>query len=121
MTYGIGLRNFPYPSIDETIEIALSSKFKDEVAGASALLYELDREGQEIRKPLLKSIEQIIPNISKDRFETIYWRTKIHDKTNNREIMGKNLSEIEADYAYYIQTAEHAEILREKTTTANKL
>ena len=118
--YGIGLRSFPYCSIEETIEIALTSEFPDEIAGASALLFELDRRGLEIREPLLNSIEVRKTEISMDRFETIYWRTEIYDKTNNRQTMGKKLEEIESDSMYYFETSERAKDLKEKITTANK-
>ena len=120
INYGIGLRYFPYCSIEETIEIALTSEFQDEVAGASALLWELDRQGLEIRVPLLNSIELRKPEITKDRFETIYWRTEIYDKTNNRETIGKKFEEIEGDSKYYSETSERAKKLKELITTANK-
>lgn len=119
MNYGIGLRSFPYCSIEETIKIALNSEFPDEVAGASALLWELDRQGLEIREPLLNSIEVRKSEITVDRFETIYWRTEIYDQTNNRETVGKKFEEIEADSKYYLETSERAKDLKEKITTAN--
>jgi hypothetical protein len=117
INYGIGLRTFPYTTIDETIEIVLTSNSPDEVAGASALLFKLDRQGLDIRKPLLNSIEERSSEVSPDRFETIYWRTEIYDKTNNRKVIGKQFEEVKADSVYYIETADRAKELKEKITT----
>ncbi|MGV6860195.1 MAG: hypothetical protein ACWA41_00395 [Putridiphycobacter sp.] len=114
INYGVGIRTIPYPSIEETIEIALNFKYPDEVAGASALLFELDRQGFEIRKPLLDSIEKQRSEILADRFETIYLRTKIYDKTNNRDTTGKKIEDIKMDSKYYIETANRAEELKGK-------
>lgn len=120
VSYGIGLRRIPYPTIDETIEIALTSNYNDEVSGASALLFEFDRQGLEIRDSILQRLEDNISNISIDRFDTIYWRTEIYDKTNNRETFGKSLEEIEKDSQHYISTSNRAKELKNKITTANK-
>lgn len=116
--FRIGLRRFPYPSIGETIQIALYSKFEDEVAGAAALLYEYDRQGQDVREPLLNSIEQVIHDISRDRFEAIYWRSEIFDPTNNRDVKGKSIGEIEADANHYRETATRAKALHARIIAA---
>ncbi len=117
---GTGLRCFPYCSIKTTIHIALNSDDTDEVDGAATLLYEFDRQGHEVRKPLLEAIEKRLAHISLDRFETIYWRTALYDKTNNRSIVGKKWAEIKKDASFFLETAEWANTLREKISGANK-
>jgi len=110
----IGLRKYPYPSIEAIVSIALTSTHMDEVSGAAALLWELDRKGIEIRTHLLQELESQLDEISNERFEIIYWRAELYDITNNRTILNKSFQEIEKDAAYYRVTASKANELREK-------
>ncbi len=110
----IGLRRYPYPSIEEIVSIASKSIYLDEVSGAAALLWELDRKGIKVRTHLLKELELMLNEISIERFEIIYWRTEIYDTTNNISLLDKSDQEIENDAAYYRLTALKAKELREK-------
>ena len=114
MNAGYGIRKVPYPSMQETISIALNSTFMDEVGGAAALLHDYHFQGANVREPLLNLLEDQIHEISKERFETLYWRAELYDKSNLQPIMFKTYATIKKEANFYSDTAERANKLIEK-------
>jgi hypothetical protein len=110
---GIGLRKYPYPSFEETIRIALTSEFEDEVDGASAFICEHDNDGQ-AKRLLIEAIEEDIQSTNPDRFNIIYWRAELYDSTNKRPAVGKHYSEVTRDHAHFVELAERAKLLKQQ-------
>ncbi|MEP1487904.1 MAG: hypothetical protein ABJK28_05715 [Algibacter sp.] len=117
ITNGIGLRIYPYPTVKTIIEIAINSIYLDEVAGASALLFEKDRLGENVREELILKLTKNLNKVSKEYFEIIYWRTEFYSNTNERDTMNKKYSEVQEDYDFYIQTANRIKKLRKKVNS----
>jgi len=111
---GIGLRRYPYPSIEEIIRVALTSKYFDEIDGASGLLLNMEYDKIEFRDMLLSEIEKNINDINEDRFEIIYNRAELYDTLNKREILGKHYTEIEKDAEHFKELMTKAERLRQR-------
>jgi hypothetical protein len=110
---GVGLRRFPYPSTEEIIRIALTSKYYDEIDGACGLLLDMEYDKIEFREMLLSEIEKNINNIDKDRFDIIYNRAELYDTLNKREILGKHYKQIEKDAEHFKELMTKAERLRQ--------
>jgi hypothetical protein len=115
----LGLRRFPNPSVAQTILIALSSPYEDEISGAAAMLYDYDLKGIEVRSQLLQEIEFRKEQISKERYEILYERMELYNFTNNRVKIGMSIQEIAQNAEYYIQTSLRAKRLKDKITIAN--
>ncbi|EKB48202.1 hypothetical protein [Cecembia lonarensis] len=117
---GIGLRRFPYPSTKEIIRIALTSKYFDEIDGASGLLLDMEFDKVEFREMLISEIEKNINNIDKDRFEIIYNRAELYETLNKREVLGKHYKQIEKDAEYFKELMAKAEGLRQRLKQIKK-
>jgi len=92
----------PKPTTEEMIEIVLNSNDHDEVEGAAhRLLYDEEELMIEFRPQLadklkLWNLENISKN-EKERLRTIILNTKLKDTRNKRNVVGKNLKEIQSD------------------------
>lgn len=111
---GIGLRRYPYPSIEEIIRVALTSKYIDEIDGASGLLLDMEHDKIEFRDMLLSEIEKNINDINEDRFEIIYNRAELYNRLNKRDILGKHYTEIEKDAEHFKELMIKAVRLRQR-------
>jgi len=110
---GIGLRKYPYPSILEAIDIALTTNYDDEADGAAAFLLEYEKDG-EFRELLIERLEQSANEITLTRFEIIYHRAELYSKLNRRPTKGKHISQIKRDYEYFVDLANRANTLKKK-------
>lgn len=118
----LGLRKYPYPDIYKIIEIALISTFMDEVAGACALLHQLEWNNRfEFREILLNEIYKRINSIEEQRMEIIFERTELSDFSNKRDVLGKTIYEVEDDAQYFQNLTKFAIELKKKVTSANHL
>ena len=109
----IGLRKYPYPTFEETIRIALTTEFVDEIDGASAFIYEHDKDGS-AKELLIQEIEKDVQSINPERFNIIYWRAELFDSTNKRPIIGKHYSDVDRDHQHFIELAERVEKLKQQ-------
>lgn len=107
------LKKVPVLTIDELIDIALTSNNINEIIGASIDL--LSRENyfkDEFREKLIIKIEKyIISTLSAfdlDRLKIIIYETRIYDETNEREIVSKTYQDIQKDAAFFKEIANKA-------------
>ena len=106
----------PAPTTEQMIEIALTSDDNDEVEGAShRLLIEEEEEMKDFRPHLVGRLQAIdisgLSNTDKKRIRTIIFNTHLLEKENKREVVGKTLSQIQADSDYFTSVGEFAERL----------
>ena len=111
---GYGYREYPIPELKELIEIAVDSDVKDEIVGASRLLYALEWKGIEFREKLLERMDASVDSISRSKFEYIYEHANLGNLGNLREIMFKSSQEVTADHEYYKELYRRAERIRER-------
>jgi hypothetical protein len=106
----------PRPTTEEMIEIALTSDDHDEVEGAAhRLLFEEEEEMKDFRPRLVERLQSIdilgLSNTDKKRIRTIILNTHLTDKQNKREVVGKSITEIQADSDYFTNVGQFAEKL----------
>ncbi|MFT5823271.1 MAG: hypothetical protein ACI8ZM_004532 [Crocinitomix sp.] len=106
--YPKGIRHFPYLSVPDTIEVICSSIYDDEIKGACRLLLENEWLGMEFREQLLNEIEKRQINVKKKKYKLIFQAAELDNTTNKRDTLNKTLTNIEADYKYYLDLAERA-------------
>ena len=104
----------PPPTTDELIDIALFSKYTDEVSVAAARLYfEEQTDKKEFRKQLVDRMNQIdfehLDEIEKERIKTIIQASQLTDRLNKREIIGKHFTEIQKDAAFFNSIADRVQ------------
>jgi immunity protein 27 of polymorphic toxin system len=107
------LKRIPKLTIDELIEVALSSTDRNDIIGASLELSERERNDKEdFRQKLLQRILGIdlsnLTEFDKERIALIIYKSDLHDATNRKEIVGKTIAEIQDDATYYRSAAENA-------------
>ena len=104
----------PAPTTDQLINIALNTKYVDEIsAAATRLNIEEQSEKKEYRQKLTDKlttidISKLAPS-EKERIKTIILASQLTDRVNKREIVGKHFSEIQADAIYFKVVADNAE------------
>lgn len=104
----------PKPTTEEMIEIALTSSDNDEVEGAVHRLF-LEEEDQkvEFRPALIRRLKGIdiskLDPDEKKNIKTIIINGHLADKTNKREVIGKQFSEIQKDVQFFNEMGEIAE------------
>lgn len=106
----------PRPTTEEMIEIALTSNDHDEVQGAAhRLLFEEEEEMKDFRLGLVERLQRIdltkLSNTDKKRIRTIIINTHLTDKQSKRQVVGKNINEVQADLDYFLSVAQFAEKL----------
>jgi hypothetical protein len=108
----------PSPTTDQLIEIALNTKFIDEISAAATRLYiEEQSDKREYRQKLIDKLTVIdiskLDTTEKERIKTIIQAAHLTDRVNKREIVGKHVSEIKVDADFFNSVADTAEsILR---------
>ncbi|MCR5886326.1 hypothetical protein LRS06_00775 [Hymenobacter sp. J193] len=108
-----GLRIYPYPLLEETITIALTTPFADEVGGAIQLLLDLEwQEEVDFRTNLLDEIEVNIQRISLARYDIIYDRAEFWSADNRRRIIGKFYEQVKSEARLYQESSLRAASLR---------
>jgi hypothetical protein len=104
----------PRPTTEEMIETALTSGDHDEVEGAAhRLLFEEEEEMKDFRPKLVERLEGIelsgLSDRDKKRIRTIILNTHLTDKQNKREVVGKSITEVQADSDYFTNVGQFAE------------
>lgn len=105
------LLKLPAPSTEELIQIAIYTNFEDEaVAAILRLLDEEAIEKKDFRHLLVDQLQEMdpedIPLEQKQRMRKIITLTSLVDPTNNREIKGKTIEQLETDAAYFKAVSE---------------
>lgn len=104
----------PSPTTDQLIEIALNTKYVDEISAASTRLnIEEQSDKKEYRQKLIDKLRIIdvskLDTTEKERIKTIILASQLTDRTNKREIVGKHFSEIQVDADFFNSVADTAE------------
>jgi len=113
------LKRLPELTIEELINIALTSSDKNDIIGASLELSERERtKKDEFRNKLVERLMMVdtsnLDRFEKQRLKIIIHESDLYDATNRRNIVGKHYSEIQQDADYYSTAAQKAkEILAE--------
>lgn len=104
----------PPPTTDQLIDIALNTKYTDEIsAAATRLNIEEQSDKREYRQKLIDKLKTIdaskFDTVEKERIKTIILASQLTDRVNKREIVGKHFSEIESDAKFFNTVADTAE------------
>lgn len=107
------LKKLPELTIDELINIALTSLDTNDIIGASLDLSERERyKKEDFRGKLLNHLLQVdissLSNFEKERLRIIIYESDLYDATNRRNIVGKHFTEIERDANYYRSVSQKA-------------
>ncbi len=110
------LKRLPQPTIEQLIEIAMTSSDKNNITGASLELSERERRNKEdFRNSLLKRLLQVetsmLSDFEKERLKIIVYESDLYDATNRRSIVGKHLTEIQSDADYYQAISQKAKAI----------
>ena len=100
------LKRNPEPTDEELIDIALTSLNTNDIIGASLELSEREKFSKvDFRGNLLAKLSRFDPSKLDDfeieRLKLIIKKSDLCDSTNRREIVGKDLAEIQTDANYY--------------------
>jgi len=107
------LKRLPEPTIEQLIEIAMTSFDKNNIVGASIELSERERHQKEdFREKLMARLMQVdtagLDSFEKYRMKTIIYESNLFDATNRRDIVGKHFTEILNDANYYRTISQKA-------------
>jgi hypothetical protein len=107
------LKRIPEPTIDELINIAITSADTNDIIGASLELSEREKYRKEdFRDKLLNRLLELdtshLNDFEKERLKIIICESDLYDATNRRNLVGKHLAEIQKDADYYRTTAQRA-------------
>jgi len=110
------LKILPEPSIEELIDIAMTSLDKNDIIGASLELSEREKINKDdFRSKLLDKLLQVdttvLSDFEKERLKIIIYESDLYDATNRRNIVGKHFTEIEKDADYFRTTSEKAKTI----------
>ncbi|MBZ5857751.1 hypothetical protein [Flavihumibacter profundi] len=116
------LKRLPEPTIEELINIAITSTDTNDIIGASLELSEREKyKKEDFRDRLIKRLLQVdtsnLTEIEKERLKIIIYESDLYDATNRRDIVGKHFSEIESDADYYRTAAQKARTILENIAT----
>ncbi len=107
------LKKIPEPTIDELIDIAITSGDTNNIIGASLELSEREKNKKEdFRAKLLSRVMQFdtsnLSKFEKERLKIIIYESNLFDATNRRDIVGKHFTEIQTDADYFKTNARIA-------------
>jgi hypothetical protein len=110
------LKILPEPSVEDLIDIAMTSLDKNDIIGASLELSEREKVNKDdFRSKLLDKLLQIdstgLNDFEKERLKIIIYESDLYDATNRRNIVGKHFTEIEKDADYFRTISEKAKII----------
>ena len=105
------LKRIPEPTLEDLIDIAMTSAETNDIIGASLELSEREKyKKEDFRAKLLNRLLQVdtsnLTDFEKERMKIIIYESDLYDATNRRNIVGKHFTEIESDADYY-RTAAH--------------
>ena len=107
------LKRLPEPTIEELINIAMTSADINDIIGASLELSEREKYNKEdFRDKLLNRLLQVdtlnLTDFEKERLKVIIYESDLYDSTNRRNIIGKHFTEIEHDADYFRTISQKA-------------
>lgn len=110
------LKKLPELNTEALIDLALSSPSRNDIIGASNELYERERHNKEdFREKLLERLSAInligLSEFEKERIRLIIDETSLYDATNLRNIVRKQISEIQHDADHYRDMAAKAKAI----------
>jgi hypothetical protein len=116
-TYNLMLVS-PMPTTDELMNIAFTSKYKDEVSAAATRLFLEERvDKKEYRQQLMDRIMErdmyTLNNEEKERIKAIIQSAQLTNNLNRRKIIGKHLTEIQKDADFFNSISEKAQMVLE--------
>lgn len=101
----------PMPDSKQLIEIAISTKFEDELFAACRVLTENEKvEQEEFRSLLIGQLEKIT---DKKRQKRIIELTGLDSRLNRKEILGKSIEQVASDSNYFKEIADRAHRLKQ--------
>lgn len=108
------MKTDPPPTNDELIAIAMISEFNDEVSAAATRLYlNEDLSHEEYREKLISKLKEFdfsrLNENDKRRIDTIIKAGQLTQRVNQRSVIGKNVTQIDADSHFFNQIADEAE------------
>jgi hypothetical protein len=107
------LKRLPQPTMEELIDIALTSSDKSDIIGASFELSERERDNEEdFRQKLLTRLQELdtsnLSEFEKERLKLVIYESDLYNAMNRKKIVGKHFSEIQKDADHYRTIAEKA-------------
>jgi immunity protein 27 of polymorphic toxin system len=107
------LKRLPKPTIEQLIDIALTSPDKNDIIGASLELSEREKyHKDDFRNKLIERLLMVdtsrLTEFEKERLKIIVYESDLYDSTNRRDIVGKHFTEIENDADYYRTISQKA-------------
>lgn len=110
------LKRLPEPTIEELINIAVTSNDTNDIIGASIELSEREKYNKEdFRDNLLQRLLQFdildLTDFDKERFKIIIYESELYDATNRRDIIKKHFIEINTDAKYYLNISQQAKAI----------
>lgn len=108
--------HLPIPTTEELISIAFDSPSLNEVAASAAYLRIRESWNKiEFRSSILDRLRKLevdeLDAKEKKRFETIIEKAELDDVMNRRNIVGKHISEINKDAAFFYSTGAFCQAL----------
>jgi len=112
------LKRIPEPTVEELMDIAITSAEINDIIGASLELSEREKyKKEDFRAKLLNRLLQVdtsnLTDFEKERLKIIIYESDLYDATNRRDIVGKHFTEIESDADYYRTAAQKAKSILE--------
>jgi hypothetical protein len=112
------LKRLPEPTVDELIDIAMTSADTNNIIGASLELSEREKYNKEdFRHRLINRLLQVdtsdLPDFEKERLRIIIYESDLYDATNRRDTIGKHYTEIQKDADYFRLNAQIAKEILE--------
>lgn len=107
------LKRLPEPTVEELINISMTSADKNDIIGASLELSEREKyKKEDFRARLLSRLLQVdtsnLSDFEKERLKIIIYESDLYDETNRRDIVGKHFTEIQNDADYFRTNAQKA-------------
>ncbi|MDB5224224.1 MAG: hypothetical protein JWN83_2891 [Chitinophagaceae bacterium] len=107
------LKRLPLPTIEQLINIALTSSDKNDIIGSAHELLEREKYNKDdFRNILIERLLLIdtsrLTGFEKERLKIIINDSALHDSINRRDIVGKHFTEIESDANYYRTVSQKA-------------
>lgn len=110
------LKRLPLLTIEQLIDIAMTSPDKNDIIGASLELSERERSNKDdFRSSLIERLLQVhtsnLTDFEKERLKIIVYESDLYDATNRRSIVGKHFTEIQSDADYYQTISQKAKTI----------
>jgi len=110
------LKILPEPSIEDLIDIAMTSLDKNDIIGASLELSEREKVNKDdFRSKLLHKLLKVdtsdLSDFEKERLKIIIYESDLYYATNRRNTVGKHFTEVEKDAEYFREISEKSKTI----------